>query len=152
LTAPAPLRVGVASQPIAWIGIAFFAFCAVASWQAGQGSVTPLFLIFVLMGIALLLFTGPVEMDGHAITCRTPLGRHQLRWDEVERVEMDEAGQALVFHAGRKQLAVIGPAYWLGKHKKALSGLLEVELNRRQLPLEYNPRAVFALSRHTRVK
>jgi hypothetical protein len=141
----------VASKPIAWITIAFFTFCAVASWQAGQGSVTPFFLIFVLMGIAVLLFAGPVEMDAFAITCRTPLGRHQLRWDEVQSVEMDEGGQALVFHAARKQLAVPGPAYWLGRHKHAMTELLERELTRRQLPFEYNPRAVFALSRHTRV-
>jgi hypothetical protein len=142
------------AKAIGWVCIVFFLFCAVASYSAGQGSVSPFFLLFVALGVFLILITGELSMSSEEIIYTTPLAKYQMKWDEVKKVEIDLQGGGLVFYANdrNKRMAVLGPGYWSGPDKQNLAKLLSDEMEKRQIPMEQTPRAAYTMSKNTKVK
>lgn len=140
------------SRVVAWLCIAFFTFCAVMSWRAGQGNVAPWFLLFVGLGVAILVGVGSVEMNRESIAYRSLWAHYVMRWDEVERAETDAEGGALVFIGGEKRLVAIGPGYWSGKDKQEMIALLASELSERGIPVRQTQSAMFKLSKNTKVR
>jgi hypothetical protein len=137
---------------VSWACIGFFLFCAVMSWRAGQGNVSPYFLIFVAMGIYLLVTVGTVEITSDFVTYKTPWATYAIRWEEVERIEIDALGGALVFAGTNKRVVTIGPAYWSGKDKQQLIALFRATAERRNIPVVPTQAALFKLSKNTKVR
>ena len=139
---------------IGWIGIAFFLFCAVASYLAGQEEVSPFFLCFVAMGIYLILATGQLSMNSEEIIYMTPLAKYQMKWGEVEAVEMDLKRGSLVFYSDNRNkcLAVLGPHYWSGDEKYAMSRFLSKEMEKHQIKPKVTAKAAFKMSKNSKVK
>ena len=140
------------SRIIAWLCITFFTFCSVMSWRAGQGEVAPWFLIFVGLGFLTLAVTGSVEMNRELISYKSLWANYMMRWDEIERIEVDAQGQALVFIGGEKRLSVLGPGYWSGKDKAGMLALLASQLKEREIPVQQTQSALFKLSKNTKVR
>jgi hypothetical protein len=122
------------------------------SQRAGQGNVSPYFLIFVALGVYLLVSVGSVEINPDFVTYRTPLASYTISWDEVERIEIDAQGGAMVFAGANKRVVTIGPAYWAGKDKQQLQALLYATLEKRNIPVIPTQAALFKLSKNTKVR
>lgn len=137
----------------AWIGIILFFICAVMAWRAGEGEVTPLFMLFVaLFGAYLLFFSGTVEMDAKTITCQTPLAQYQIKWDEVLSVEVDAQGGSLVFCGENKILVALGPMFWSGKDKPEMLKFVGVQIEKRGIKTPQIEELVFRVSKNTKVR
>jgi hypothetical protein len=148
-----PLIVNSTSvKVVAWICITFFLFCAVMSWRAGQGRLSPFFLIFVALGIYLLLFSGSVEMDRQTVTYRTPLAQYHIGWDEVSHIEIDRQGGNIVFCGANKRLAALGPMFWTGKDKMEMLMLVASQLDERGIKTHQTEKAMFRRSKNTKLR
>ncbi|MBW2037948.1 MAG: hypothetical protein JRI41_10850 [Deltaproteobacteria bacterium] len=132
---------------VGWGGIVFFLSLAVLfSWGTGIGFYSFFFLGMSMLGVALLLLDGSVEMDSHAVTYATPLGRYKMRWEEIQRIEYDLYQSWLVFYGGHKRLALWGPGYWLGEDRARMYEFLIAQIQQRDIEMRYNEWAVFKLS------
>src|SRR6185369_7869790 len=107
------------------------------------GKVVWLFALFVGLGVYLLLESGTFEMNGETITYRTPLARHQIRWDEVTRIELDKMGSTIVFWGENKRLVALGPYYWEGRDRKDMMLLVAAQIDKLGLSLQQSERAMF---------
>ncbi|HKE57380.1 MAG TPA: hypothetical protein VKB46_11780 [Pyrinomonadaceae bacterium] len=139
------------AQVVGWVCIAFSLFCAVMSWRAGQGNVSPYFLLFGLLGVYLVASVGTVEITPDYITYKTPLATYAIRWDEVERIEIDAQGGALVFAGANKRVVTIGPSYWSGKDKPELMALIYATVDKRKILVIPTQSALIKLSKNTKV-
>ncbi len=140
------------ARVIAWVSIAFFLFCAVMAWRAGQGDVSPFFLLFVVLGIYLLVSVGTVEITPAFVTYKTPWATYAISWDEVERVEIDAQRGALALIGDNKRVVTIGPAYWSGKDKRQLLALFKATIEKRSIPIISTQKVLFKLSKNARVR
>lgn len=136
---------------IAWLCLAFFLFCTVMSIRAGQGEASPIFILFVMMSVYMLLASGPLVMDAHTIIYRTRWARYQIRWDEVTHIEIDQQGGGIVFCGEGKRLAALGPMYWGGSDKAEMLALLANQIERKQIEVRGTQKALFRLSKATKV-
>ena len=131
--------------------IVLFSLAAFLSWLAGGGKLSPFFLLFALLGLLCLLWYGSVEADEYVITYILPLGRFEIRWDEVESVEVDGQGHAMVFVGEQKRLPIMGPAYWGRGNKEELAMLITDQMEKRHIPFRHTQKAPYRLPKNTRV-
>lgn len=131
-------------------GMAAFSLAAAMAWRAGDGVVALLFLLFALLALYLLLGSGQVMADGHAVTVRSALGRYRLAWADVRRVEGSAYG-TLVLHAGAARLVVPPPLLWSGPHKQALRALIAAQLSQRALVVRRTLAADYQTHRNVRI-
>jgi hypothetical protein len=118
---------------IAWVDIIFFGFCAFMSWRSGQGSVSPLFLAFMGLGIILLLSFSYLLIDDKKISVLAPFSAYELAWEDVIKTEIGSSG-TLVFHGIEGKRLVYPPfIFWSGVQKLDMLKFLISELERRQL-------------------
>ena len=90
-------------------------------------------------------------MNSQAITYSTPWARYHIRWDEVERIEIDAQGGAIVFVGKDKRLAAVGPGYWSGKDKPEMLMLIQSKTEEHKIEVQQTQKAVFRLSKNTKV-
>jgi hypothetical protein len=155
---PSPGKMTFSVRPTAlkvfgWIGISLFGALAVGSLVSGEFGVTPIFLLFAAVGAFLVLTTGELSMNSETVTYNTPLGKYQMKWDEVKQIEMDFQRYAVVFYSQNRneRLAVAGPAYWSGSDNGDMEQLLSQEVQKRQIPIKQSMRAPYTMSRNTKV-
>ena len=139
------------ARVVGWVCIVFSLFCAAMSWRAGQGNVSPYFLLFVLLGIYLVVSVGIVEITPDYVAYKTPWATYAISWDEVERIEIDAEGGALVFAGANKRVVTIGPAYWSGKDKLELMALIYATVEKRKILVVPTQAALLKLSKNTKV-
>lgn len=138
---------------LAWIGIILFFFFAVLAWRAGEGEVSLLFMLFIALGGAYLLyFSGTIEMDAQTITCRTPLAQYQIKWNEVSHIEIDTQGSSVVFCGENKILIALGPMFWSGKDKMEMLRLVGAQVEKRGIETPQTGKQVFRVSKNTKVR
>jgi hypothetical protein len=102
---------------LAWVDIAFFAFCAVMSWRAGQGNVSPVFLFFGALGLLMLAMASHIKLSEEYISVFSPFAEYRMAWSEVEWLEVGTQG-TFVFHGkGGKRLVLPAASMWSGKQK-----------------------------------
>jgi hypothetical protein len=92
-------------------------FCAVMSWQDGQGNVSPVFLFFVALGLLMLSMASHIKLNEEAISVYSPFAEYRITWTEVEWLEVGTQG-TFVFHGkGGKRLVLASASMWSGKQK-----------------------------------
>jgi hypothetical protein len=114
--------------------------------------VAAFFGIFSLLGAYLLLWSGPIEVNNDGIALITPAGRYYIRWDEVEFIETDIQGQALVLRGAGKCLPLPGPGWWSGKQEADIIEFLTAQIEERNIIVRQTTKALFSISRNTKVK
>lgn len=129
----------------------FFLLASLLSWRAGEGVVTMLFLVFVALGFFLMVGSGHVAADDDAISVNGLLGRYELAWDRVRKVE-DSGYGTLVLHADGAQLVLPPPMLWSGPDKQALRALIARQLRNRALTVRRSRSADYRVHRNVRVK
>ena len=137
---------------IGWISIIFFLFCAIGASRAGAQKPALLFLIFVGLGVFLVLFSGTLEMNSEIIISRTLLKGHQIRWDEVTRIESDRMGSNIVFWGENKRLVGLGPYYWQGADRNEMFLLVAKQMDKLGITMQQSEKAMFRRSKNTRVR
>lgn len=137
---------------VAWISLVFFLSCAIGALASKQADAAPWFLLFVPVGLYMLLFSGPVEMDYEKIRYNTPWAHYEILWREVSRIEIDAQGGNIAFIGEGKQLCAIGPGFWSGEDKVQMLMMLESQTKKGGIRVDETPKAMFKLSKNTKVK
>ncbi len=136
---------------IAWAGIAFCSLFSLLSFATGRPFVAIFCFLFILLGLFLLSICGSIEMGSQKITLKIPIGHYEIRWDEIEEVETDIQRGALVFLSCNKRVAIAGPRWWVGQEKKDMISFLNSELKRRSISIRQSRKALFKLSKNSKV-
>lgn len=139
------------SRIIGATAMVFFLLASLLSWRAGEGVVSMLFLVFVALGCYLALGSGHVAADDHAISVSGLLGRYELAWERVHKVE-DSGYGTLVLHAADARLVVPPPMLWSGPDKQALRSFITRQLRNRALSVQRSRSADYRIHRNVRVK
>src|SRR5437868_1986967 len=105
-------------QAVGWVGALQFSFFLFLSLRSGEVFPSVVFAVFVLMGLLLILRTGPVTATLEALGVSTLLGRFEIPWREVQRIERGSSYWA--FFAGEKRMCVVAPNFWFGRDKQAI--------------------------------
>ena len=135
---------------VGYLCLAFFIFCAVMSWRAGAHGATLVFLIFVTLGGYVILSSGSLQMDSQYIRYYLPFRSYQIRWNEVQYIEMDKQASSMVFVGENKQLPVHGPAVWSGKDKREMALLISAQIDTYGIEIRQTEKAMFRLSKNTK--
>lgn len=128
-------------QLLAWACVAFFTFCTIMSWRAGQGHVSPWFVLFILLAVPVLLFTGPITFSPEMLKVTAPVGRFEVRWRDIDRIETGQS--SIVFFAGEARIGIPTPNWWAGPNRETLWKMIETLVRERQLEMRYAFRADF---------
>jgi hypothetical protein len=110
------------------------------------------FAIFSLGGLYLLLSSGPIEVNYNGVALITPLARYYIRWDEVELIETDSQGQAIVFRGANKCLPLLGPGWWSGKEKADVIEFIQAQIQERGITVKETGNAVFRITKNAKVR
>jgi hypothetical protein len=111
-----------------------------------------LFFVFSMLGLT-LIFPGTVEMDAQQITYHSPaLGRFQIHWSEVQRIEYSPDHQRLIFYADdTRWLSIRGPLFWRPKERAEAQALIRAQAQVRAITMHANRWAAWKMfSRNTR--
>lgn len=150
MTTPTSLRVSVwKAQSLGWAGILVFSVLVIGTLVSGTAVQSLWAVPFILLSGGLLLITGPIIATTETLGQETPLGRFELPWAVIDRIEV---GQSLiVFFAGDRRLTLVKPPYWSGADKPALLAAMEAQIRDRQLLPKQTFRADFLVSKGTKV-
>lgn len=135
-----------------WIGLVFFIVCSVGAWNAGARGPTLVFLAFVALAVFLLLNSGSMQVDSDSIRYYLPFRSYQIKWNEVQYIEIDGQGGNMVFVGENKKLAVNGPKLWSGKDKPDTMRLIGIQVDKYGIPIRTTEKAMFRLSKNTKVR
>ena len=148
-----PLHVS-AHWIIKFTGWGLLAFClpavfALLVYQEMLLAIVP--LIFAVLGIIFTLNSGSLEVDHEKLSRKTLLGRYQMRWDEVKRIEHHEQESGWLLCGENKQLGIISPFWCSKKNCEMYMALLMFEIQRRQIEMKRDWRVLYKYSKNTRV-
>ncbi|GIU00196.1 hypothetical protein TSL6_07020 [Sulfurovum sp. TSL6] len=130
------LRVGLfVYKIIVWVGIVFFLFCAVMAWRAGQGYVSPLFLLFACIGVFLLFMASSIKSTSEYISVLSPFAEYRIYWDEVEWIEEGNQGTLVIHGKGEKRLVLPSPTYWSGPQKSEMFEFMDSQLENLEIEI-----------------
>ena len=138
------------TQFIGLLFAAFFAFISVITW--GQGLLTSIILILLsFLGLLLFGLYGQTIMDDSLVFHRNFFGKFSIALNEVNQIEMDSMGNAIVFVGQGKRLVIPGQIFWFGRNKKAMKTLFEDQIAKRSIPTHHKESAAYTVSKNTRV-
>ena len=138
---------------IVWLDFAVFGLFTILSWRDGARGASLVFIFFIGLGIFLLLFLGPLEMNDKFIRHTVPLGCWQMDWDEVEKIEVaPKEGGDMVLHGKDKRMAIPGTTLWSGKEKERMIEFFNAEVKKREIKTERTKRAAFQMSKNTKTR
>lgn len=136
---------------IAWVCIIFFLFCAVMAWRAGQGYVSPLFLLFVCLGLFLLVTASSIKATPEYISVLSPFAEYRMYWDEVEWLEEGSQGTLVVHGKGEKRLVLPSTAYWSGPQKSEMFEFIDSQLEKLETAIISSIAADYKMHKNVKV-
>ena len=78
-------------------------------------------------------------------------GKFSIAWREVNQIEKDSMGNAIVFVGQGKRLVIPGQIFWFGRNKKVMKALFEDQISKRSIPIQQKESATYTVSKNTRV-
>ena len=139
-------------QIMGWGGLGFFILASVQAWRNGSPEMLWLYAPLSLVSILLICNWGITEFDGEGVQRRTMTGSWSIRWDELERVEIDPLETLVVLEGAKKRLVISGPSLWARSGLRDALTLLQAQCEHRHVPIRHSMRALLKYSRNTRVK
>lgn len=136
---------------IAWVCIVFFLFCAVMAWRAGQGYVSPLFLLFVFLGLFLLFMASSIKSTPEYISVLSPFSEYRIYWDEIEWVEEGNQGTLVVHGKGEKRLVIPSSKYWSGPQKYNMFEFMNSQLENLEIAIISSTSADYKVHKNVKV-
>lgn len=135
-----------------WLGLAMFLFFSLW-WSDETLALRLLFLGFTLLAVFVLyLAYAIIEVLPDSVRLIMPVWpTFAMRWDEVELVETDQAGNQIVLHGPGKRITLPGTRYW--RHSDRLLGrrALFGYLQQVNVPVRTSAAAAYKLPKGTRV-
>lgn len=130
---------------VAWLGTILFGVGVVGSLVSGEGGGAPIFLCFGAICVFLIVTTGELSMSEDEVIYESRLGTYKLRWDEIERIEVDSTNTGMIFYSRQKgkRLSVFGPTYWSGPDGESMNALLSAQLQKRGITVRTSMRPQF---------
>jgi hypothetical protein len=119
------------------------------AWRAGQGYVIPVFGVFILMSMPALLYTGRIEATPEVLSLSTLIGRFEIRWAEIDRIEHGQS--MMVFSGGEKRMSIPTPGWWSGPDRQLLHDAIYAAALDRNIEAHHTYRADYLFPKNTRV-
>ena len=137
---------------LGWFGIVLFTVFFVGSVMIGNYAFA--FFSFLLIGldVFLLLATGTYTLNETKIRYLCPIGNFEMRWDEIEFVEVDAERQAYVLSSNTKRLPILSPVLWSGPDKQAAGEFFFAQIERHAYPERVSRLALIRLPKNVRVR
>ena len=135
---------------VGWLGVAFFLFCGVAASRAGDGGASLLAFVLLLPGVYLGLSSGSMQVDSDSVRYHLPLRSYQIKWNEVQYMEIDITGSNMVLVGENKRLAMIGPYLWSNKNKRRMLGFMADQVDKYGIQIRVTQKAMFRFSKNTK--
>lgn len=137
---------------VGWLCLLLFAFATIMSWRANTGYLPLIFLFFVLLGLYIIWTTGRMEADSNSIRFCSHFGKYEMKWEEVDYIEIDKQMGNVVFFGKNQVLQTIGPAGWDSKKEKLeMINFLFGELKNRAIEIRQTEKAMFRSSKNTKL-
>lgn len=137
------------AQWIGWVSLVLFGLGSVLATLDAEPVAGIGLFVFCLIGLLTILSYGAIHADDSGIAMVTPVGRFEMRWEEMERVELGKSN--MVFHGNGKRLMLARPSLWNGPDKGDMIRMIMAKLEERNMKPKYAPRADFMLSKGTKV-
>ena len=136
-------------QIVAWASLLCFVLGAVGALQSRLNLLAGGFILLAVLSVRALLAWGVTEFSAEAVRRHTLLGGWTLRWEQVERIELDPLDSVLVLVTDDCQKVLPGPGVWSGSRREALS-LLLAQVEQHGIPMRRSPLAALKFSRRIR--
>ena len=129
---------------------------ALVVYLAWRGQERGVALVLLACGIVpgYLIWAGRaiIEVEREAIRLTMPVWpTYSIRWDEVQRVEIDHGLNQFALYGHGKRMIVPGPAFWRAADKKAGFDAFFAHVEHRGISFDYKASAGFALPKGVRV-
>ena len=105
------IKLGIALLA-SWFFFLFFGGASIYCLLAHQYGLAIVLLAMAAIGFFMLFYFGNVEMDANSIRQKTLSGRYEIKWDEIEQVELRQSNYGVVFRGHNKILSILGPSFW----------------------------------------
>ncbi len=137
------------------VGLVSFVSCSIFSFAVGVGGLGIMACILSGVPAAALVacvFSNTIEMDQEKVSRIIPLlGRYQIRWDEIKRIEYGPRSECLVFYGNGKRLPILGPGRWSKRSGPQVERFLQAQIEQRGIEIRANPVApLIVLSKNAR--
>jgi hypothetical protein len=112
----------------------FFSFCAIMAWRSEQAGANFVFVPFIFMSMPAFLQTGPIEATPQALSLSTLVGRFEILWCEIDRIEYGQS--MIVFFSGEKRMSISTPGWWSGPDRPLLHAAIHAAALDRDIEAE----------------
>jgi hypothetical protein len=136
-------------QLVGWSGAIMFSFFTVLSWSSKEFWPSLTFIVFTLLSFRFALLTGPVTGTFEALGVSTLLGRFQIPWQDIQRIE--KGSNNWVFFTDQKHMSIPAPSFWIGRDKHALAATIDSIIRDRNIDMKAKLRADLLFQKHTKV-
>lgn len=152
---------------VGWLCIVVFSFMGIGWAVNVEADLTADLLMysaalaFFCLGVACVVLSGSIEMDSRSVLYRTPWAHYSMKWDEVERIEVEPEDPdpryralgktALVFVGGNKRLSMLSPGYWHGGDRAQIIRLLESQIEERGIEVRETRAALWTFPKNTKL-
>jgi hypothetical protein len=149
---PVRIRVKRYFAVFGWLGLAMFLFIPLY-WSDESLGLRLLFFGFTaLSAFTLYIVYATIEVVPESVRLILPVWpTFAMRWDEVERAEIDQAGNQIVLHASGKRMTLPGPKYWQRSDQELGEQALVGHLERVNATFRTSAAAAYKLPKGTRV-
>jgi len=137
-------------QAVGWVGGLFFSFILVLSLCSREVFPSVGFAVFVWLSLLLILRTGTVTATFETLGVSTLLGRFEIPWRDVQRIE--RGSSFWTFFAGEKRMSVPAPDLWLGRDKPAILSVMWSVIYDKNIEMKVTARADCLFSKGTKVR
>jgi hypothetical protein len=138
------------AQAIAWACALAFCIVAIYIWYSQGAAIAVFILPWIAVSAWLGLKVGVTTVSISAVSHQSKLGRYQIGWQEVERVELCTNGNGIVLYGSNKRLVLPAPLFWNGAESKQALAFLEQLTERYRIPLYETSRMGYIFSKNTR--
>lgn len=140
-------------KSIGWFGLILFLSMASISLYIGITLAFIFFLVFFIFNIYMLLTIGYMEVDSESIRYYSPRGKYQMKWEEIEYIEIDQQFNNMAFFGDNKTLNVIGSTGWSDKEAKRETGTFIAEqIKNLGIEIKRTQKAMFRISKNTKIE
>lgn len=132
------------------LSVLFFGVCAVGAFMAQQYGPIAIFGFFVAKGFTIIAAAGPYELSDTGVVQRNLFGRFEMRWRDVDEVELGPQG-TLLLRGRDKRFSLSPTASWRGPDTPKAVELLQSKLDRPDIELRPSAFADFKTHKNVRV-
>ena len=135
---------------ISYAATLFFGACVVGSLFIGGAPVAPLFLLFFLPSLYLVLFFGDIQISDVGIAMNAPVGVLTIDWSDVTAIEFGQSH--IVLNGPSKRLVIPQFGFWSPKDQKAGISMFRDITSALGINPQYRYSADFKVSKNTKTK